>query len=137
MASRLQHRRDGLSLRSDRESAFLLLVGKSSIGMACVCLVWESGIILWKVTGVCGCGCWRFNGFYQSETLRVMACSVVLGLVLRLRVQNHRWRLDFCHLILLCVKIEEIIKSYERYNILFHGSVKLTRSLKKGLYSPS
>lgn len=43
-----------------------------------------------------------------STTLGVMASSVVVGLVVGLRVQDDRWRLDLSNLILLEMKGKEI-----------------------------
>lgn len=62
----------------------------------------ESGLILRRVVVVVDRRLrWRLDGAYHSSTLGVMASTIVVGLVLGMGIQDDRWRLGLCHLILL------------------------------------
>lgn len=64
----------------------------------------ESGLILSRVVVVVVVDrrlWWRLNGLYRQSTLGVMASAISVRLVLGMGVQNDRWRLGLCHLILL------------------------------------
>lgn len=62
----------------------------------------ESGLILSRVVVVLDRWLWRrLNGLYRRSTLGVMASAIVVRLVLRMGIQDDRWRLGLCYLILL------------------------------------
>lgn len=61
----------------------------------------ESGLILRRVVVVDRRLRWRLDGLYHSSTLGVMASTIVVGLVLGMGIQDDRWRLGLCDLILL------------------------------------
>lgn len=62
----------------------------------------ESGLILSRVVVVLDWRLWRrLNGLYRRSTLGVMASAIVVRLVLRMGIQDDRWRLGLCYLILL------------------------------------
>lgn len=63
----------------------------------------ESGLILSRVVVVVvDRRLWRrLNGLYRRSTLGVMASAIVVRLVLGMGIQDDRWRLGLCYLILL------------------------------------
>lgn len=109
----------------------LCLSARSAICVARVSRFRESGLIAGRVVVVYGRLWWRINGLYSRSTLGVMASAIVLGLVLGMGIQDDRWRLDFCHLVLL----QKIWTSWSTFKdkTCFFSLVELTSSLKKGL----
>lgn len=54
-----------------------------------------------------------------------MAGSVVLGLVLGLGVEDHRWRLDLCHLILQISEEGTVIAKHDLPQSIAHSQIKV------------
>lgn len=76
---------------------------RSSIRVIRASRVRETGLVLRRVVVVVVYRrLWRrLNGLNGRSTLGVMASAIVVGLVLRMGVEDDGWGVDLCHLILL------------------------------------
>lgn len=55
-----------------------------------------------------------------------MASSVVVGLVLGLGVQDHRWRLDFCHLVLQISEEGTVASEHDLPQSIAHSQIEVS-----------
>lgn len=102
------------------------LVGdEPSVCVTCLSRVWESGIILWGVSGLHRWLWWGLNGLYDWTPMGVMARSVVLGLILGVGVHDHRGGLDLCHLVLQISEERVVISKYDLAQSIAYSQIEV------------